>query len=271
MGAGCRGVAGAITTVWELQGCGTAVFTSGTANDLAPTVEIPIGIGAHVFRLTATDDLSAIGFDEMTVRAYPGTVVYVDADAAGTGEGGDWTNAAKTIVDGITVAQTYGVGEIWVADGAYPVALDLPSDLALYGGFVGTESDLSERPADPDPFTIARDKAPVVFEPGSRSGYSNPGMAMLAYAVTAAIQAGPHKDIRTLLAERIMKPIGLRDQQWSIGYKSTYEVDGLPLVANWGGGSLTPRAAARVGRLMLRRGDWQGGYEGAARRGADQG
>jgi CubicO group peptidase (beta-lactamase class C family) len=35
-------------------------------------------------------------------------------------------------------------------------------------------------------------------------------------------------------------------------------VDGLPLVAAWGGGSYTPRAAARVGRLLLREGDWDG-------------
>ena len=29
-------------------------------------------------------------------------------------------------------------------------------------------------------------------------------------------------------------------------------------VANWGGGSYSPNAVARVARLMLRRGDWQG-------------
>jgi len=110
----------------------------------------------------------------------------------------------------------------------------------------------------PDPFTIARDKAPVLFEPGSAYAYSNPGMAMLAYAVTAGLRGGPHRDIRTLLRERIMRPIGVRDAEWSVGYGTTYEVDGLPLVATWGGGSYTARAVARVGRLMLRKGDWQG-------------
>jgi len=84
---------------------------------------------------------------------------------------------------------------------------------------------------DPNPFVIARDKAPVVFEPGAAYAYSNPGMAMLAYAVTA----------------------GLR-----IGYGTQYETDGMPLVANWGGGNYTARAVARVGRLMLRKGDWDG-------------
>ena len=42
---------------------------------------------------------------------------------------------------------------------------------------------------DPDPFTVARDKAPVIFEPGSAYAYSNTGMAMLAYAVTASLSA----------------------------------------------------------------------------------
>jgi CubicO group peptidase (beta-lactamase class C family) len=111
---------------------------------------------------------------------------------------------------------------------------------------------------DPDPFTISRDWAPMKFKPGSGFEYSNPGMAMLAYTVTAALQDSPHKDIRTLLRERIMKPIGVEDSEWSIGYGTTYEINGMGMVANWGGGNYTARAVARVGRLMLHKGNWQG-------------
>ena len=110
----------------------------------------------------------------------------------------------------------------------------------------------------PDPFTVSRDKAPVIFEPGSKFAYSNPGMALLSYAVTAALKDTEHTDIRTLLRQRIMKPIGVKDSHWSIGYGKTFEVNGLNLVANWGGGGYTARAVARVGRLMLRKGNWQG-------------
>jgi len=110
----------------------------------------------------------------------------------------------------------------------------------------------------PDPFTIARDQAPVLFEPGSAFAYSNPGMAMLAYAVTASLKGATQNDIRTLLGERVMRPIEVPDDEWSMGYGKTYEVDGLPLCANWGGGSFSPNAVARVGRLFLRKGDWQG-------------
>ena len=45
---------------------------------------------------------------------------------------------------------------------------------------------------------------------------------MLTYYVTAAIQDGPHKDIRTLLRERVMRPIGVPDAEWSCGYGKTY-------------------------------------------------
>jgi CubicO group peptidase (beta-lactamase class C family) len=110
----------------------------------------------------------------------------------------------------------------------------------------------------PDPFTIARDWAPMKFKPGESFEYSNPGMAMLAWAITSALQNSRQKDIRSLLRERIFLPIGIRDSEWSVGYGETSEVDGLRLVAIWGGGSFTARAAVRVGRLMLRRGDWEG-------------
>jgi hypothetical protein len=48
------------------------------------------------------------------------------------------------------------------------------------------------------------------------------------------------------------------DADWSAGYGKTSTVDGLPLVGSWGGAAYTARAAARVGRLMLRGGDWDG-------------
>src|SRR3954468_24826799 len=40
----------------------------------------------------------------------------------------------------------------------------------------GWKGDFWKR--DPDPFTISRDRVPVVFEPSERASYSNPGMAM---------------------------------------------------------------------------------------------
>ena len=111
---------------------------------------------------------------------------------------------------------------------------------------------------EPDPFSVSRDSAPILNKPGQRYAYSNPGIAMLNYAVTAAIRETEHKDIRTYLRERLYRPVGIEDKEYSLGYNQTYMIDSLPLVGGWGGGGFTANAVARVGRLMLRKGNWQG-------------
>ena len=136
---------------------------------------------------------------------------------------------------------------------------DAEQDRLPHAKLPGWKGDFWKQLAPPnDPFTIARDKAPVLFEPGMELAYSNPGIAMLGYGVTAALKDSPQKDIRTLLGSRVMAPIGIAEQEWSVGYGKTFSVDGLPLVAGWGGGSYTARAVARIGRLLLREGDWDG-------------
>lgn len=123
----------------------------------------------------------------------------------------------------------------------------------------GWKQEFWERNDPPrDPFTISRDLAPILFPPGEQFHYSNPGIAMLGFAVTEALRGAPEKDLRSLLRERVMRPIGISDADWSIGYDQTFQVGGLPLVGTWGGGGLTARAAARIGRMILRRGNWDG-------------
>jgi CubicO group peptidase (beta-lactamase class C family) len=110
----------------------------------------------------------------------------------------------------------------------------------------------------PDPFSVAINEAPVLFEPGTRYLYSNPGFAALAYAVTASLRGAPESDIHALLKKRIMDPIGVPARDWSIGYRRAYALNQLTLYANWGGASYTARAAARVGQLLLHNGRWAG-------------
>jgi CubicO group peptidase (beta-lactamase class C family) len=136
---------------------------------------------------------------------------------------------------------------------------DAEQDGLPHHKLTGWKGDFWKRLDPPnDPFTLSRDKAPMLFEPGAKLRYSNPGIAMLCYAVTAALKNAPQKDIRTLLRDRVLRPIGVADAEWSAGYGKTFKVDGLPLVAGWGGGSFTARALARIGRLLLREGDWDG-------------
>jgi CubicO group peptidase (beta-lactamase class C family) len=136
---------------------------------------------------------------------------------------------------------------------------DAESDEVPHEKLTGWKGDFWKRLAVPrDPFSISRDRTEILSDPGKQIRYSNPGFAMLTYCVTAAIKDTKHKDIRTLLRERVMRPIGVPDREWSIGYGMTFDVDGLPLVPSWGGGAFTGRAAARIGRLVLREGDWDG-------------
>jgi CubicO group peptidase (beta-lactamase class C family) len=136
---------------------------------------------------------------------------------------------------------------------------DAEADNLPHEKLTGWKGDFWKRLDPPDdPFTTSRDRTHALYDPGAKLQYSNPGIAMLTYCVTAAIREGEHKDIRALLAERVLRPIGVSDEEWSVGYNRTFAVDGLPLVASWGGGSFTARALARIGRLILRRGDWDG-------------
>ena len=87
-----------------------------------------------------------------------GDVIYVNDDAAGANDGSSWTDACTELQSALAVAETGD--EIWVAAGTYrpdfnvatgqhagdrDATFRLKSGVALYGGFVGTESDLNQR------------------------------------------------------------------------------------------------------------------------------
>jgi CubicO group peptidase (beta-lactamase class C family) len=111
-------------------------------------------------------------------------------------------------------------------------------------------------PPSLNPIAISINEAPVLFDPGTKFAYSNPGMGALAYAVTASLRDSPHTDLRTLLIARIYKPLGIDARQLRIGYGRTYDTDGLPVVANWGGGTANADVVARLGQLILNKGRW---------------
>jgi hypothetical protein len=76
-------------------------------------------------------------------------------------------------------------------------------------------------------------------------------MAALAYCVTASLKGAPQADIRSLLRERVMVPLGLSSDEWASGYGRDYSVNELSLYANWGGANFTPRAGAKIGEMMM--------------------
>lgn len=103
--------------------------------------------------------LLAIAFVIFPKPVFP-AVIYVDQNASGTDDGSSWIDAFVSLQDALVIA-TSG-DEIWVAQGVYkpvePVDLNgngiaepreavffLPSGVALYGGFNGTENMREDR------------------------------------------------------------------------------------------------------------------------------
>jgi CubicO group peptidase (beta-lactamase class C family) len=110
----------------------------------------------------------------------------------------------------------------------------------------------------PDLFEQVLENAPVLDRPGSRFRYSGPAFAPLSYALAHALQDTPTPDLRQLLANKVMRPIGIPDAAWTISYGRTFELDGLRLHATWSGAAFTPPAIARVGQFVLMNGAWDG-------------
>ena len=107
-------------------------------------------------------------------------------------------------------------------------------------------------------FAMALNNAPVMFPPGTSYAYSSVAYYALSYALTASLRGAPQSDIRTILDARIMRPLGIPPEAWKISYGESYELDGMTLQTNTGGASYTARAVARIGQLMLNRGEWNG-------------
>ncbi|MFH1743520.1 MAG: hypothetical protein ABIH23_31330, partial [bacterium] len=72
-----------------------------------------------------------------------GKVVYVSLNATGDGSGSSWENACRSIFAGLG-ASVIG-DEIWVKSGRYMEAIRMKANVALYGGFAGTEQTREER------------------------------------------------------------------------------------------------------------------------------
>jgi CubicO group peptidase (beta-lactamase class C family) len=114
------------------------------------------------------------------------------------------------------------------------------------------EGDLGTR------FSIAIHDAPIEFEPGSRVAYSTPGWEVLAYVMAVSLQHSDYQDLYTLLRDQVKEPLEIPSSDWSISYGESYQDGELALQLVGGGGAYTARALARMGELVLRRGEWQG-------------
>ncbi len=78
-----------------------------------------------------------------------GTTYYVVPNGAGNKDGSSWANAYVDVQTAIDKASSAGRGEVWIAKGTYKhgSALVMKNNVAIYGGFAGTETTKEERVA----------------------------------------------------------------------------------------------------------------------------
>jgi len=105
--------------------------------------------------ITRTNGSSSnFGVDDIVFTPYlpPNTVVYVNANATGNNDGTTWANAFTKLEDALAIVNDDN--EIWVAQGTYlpntsgsktsPFNINR-ANLKIYGGFVGSETQISDR------------------------------------------------------------------------------------------------------------------------------
>ncbi|HEY3268170.1 MAG TPA: right-handed parallel beta-helix repeat-containing protein [Armatimonadota bacterium] len=113
------------------NGDDSAVAAGQTDFDGQPRVQ-----GAHV-------DIGADESDGIASYTALPVVVRVSPSGDDANDGSDWTKAKKTIQAALDAAP--GGGEVWVAAGAYTGGVRLNANVALYGGFAGTETAREQR------------------------------------------------------------------------------------------------------------------------------
>jgi predicted outer membrane repeat protein len=114
-----------------------------------------------------------LGAYELPLACPPETItrLYVNRTETLGNTGVDWDNALKNLRDALTLADNCaGIVEIWVAKGVYrpdegvgmvpdsrTETYPLLDGVAVYGGFAGTENDLTERVWETNPTVLSGD------------------------------------------------------------------------------------------------------------------
>jgi hypothetical protein len=130
------------STTWSSVVSGDSSWTAKTVNVTATGSYITIFLdGKHP---TADTNQCNVFFDGVSVSApIPPATRYVKYHASGTWDGTTWANAFNNIGDALAMSNSGD--QIWVAADTYAENVRLKSGVALYGGFAGTETLLSQR------------------------------------------------------------------------------------------------------------------------------
>jgi parallel beta-helix repeat protein len=99
-----------------------------------------VATGSWNIIVTNPDSKSSTLFNSFTIDQ---AVYYVSTTGSDSNNGTSWSSAKSTVAAGLTAASSGR--QVWVAAGTYSERITLKSGVALYGGFAGTETLLSQR------------------------------------------------------------------------------------------------------------------------------
>ena len=134
------------------------ILTAGLPANSQPTYD-PDGVATPyttTLTLTLGQSLTTVNFGYATV-CYP--VIYVTQAGAGSRDGSSWSNAYSGTALQTAIDAAAGCnGQVWVATGTYKpttttgpnsrtISFAMRNNVAIYGGFLGSETALSGRPA----------------------------------------------------------------------------------------------------------------------------
>src|SRR5512140_1282941 len=118
-------------------------------------------LSVSVMRVTLCAALVGIIVFGATGRASAGSIIYVKWNASGANNGTSWANADTNLQAGL--AGAVSGDQVWVAAGTYKPGntrastFNLASGIAIYGGFAGTDTLLSQRNFNTNVTTLSCD------------------------------------------------------------------------------------------------------------------
>lgn len=215
--------------------CGSPAYNTGAATSLTTDI-----LGNNRSQSSGVDRGA---YESGNLLNNSSSRFYVKPIASGTGDGSSWANAANDLQQAID--NVCGITEIWVATGLYKPKYDVlgnaaPTDLRvrtfnlrnnvkLYGGFAGTEANLSERTPSvivANPTVLSGDFNDNDATTGANSTLSTTNNGENAYHV--AVSAG--SDAANLIDGFTLKSGNAN------GSSGNYVLNGQTLYHNSGGG-----------------------------------
>jgi hypothetical protein len=146
---------------WYSGSCGGTLVGTGTSLVVTPSVTTTYYPRAR--NLTGGCSSASCGSSvTVTVGIPPSPVHRVKYHEGGIHDGLTWETALNTISE--AVGASVSGNEVWVAAGTYNENIVLPSGVALYGGFAGTETTRTQRNWMTNVSTIDADWAAPVIE-----------------------------------------------------------------------------------------------------------